>query len=66
MKEKVQERINQMQTMATIAPKRYVAQRSEVIRSNDSLSKAIRNVKEAEVFLADLKAVVNMAKFKKA
>lgn len=64
MKEKVQERINQVRHLATSPAKAYVANDVSSFRVNDSLSKSIRNSREANIFLAELDAVVKIAKTK--
>jgi hypothetical protein len=65
MKEKVQDRINKMRQLATSPGKGHEAKNTEPYRSNDSLSKSIRNSKEATIFLEELKAAVRVASLKK-
>ncbi len=65
MKEKIQERINQVRLLATTPTKGYVAKDAGSFRANDSLSKSIRNSKEANIFLAELDAAIKVAQTKK-
>jgi hypothetical protein len=65
MKEKVQDRINKMRQLATSPGKGHGVKNAEPYRSNDSLSKSIRNSKEAAIFLEELKAAVRIASLKK-
>ena len=66
MKEKIQQRINQVRRLATTSTKGlHTVKAADSIRTNDSLSKSIRNSKEANIFLAELDAAIKVAKTKK-
>ncbi len=65
MKEKVQERINRVRQLATSSTIGHESKRHESNRTNDSLSKSIRNSKEADIFLEELNAAVRVARLKK-
>lgn len=65
MKEKIQQRINQVRHLATSPTKGHAVKDDDSFRANDSLSKSIRNSKEASVFLAELDAAVKVARAKK-
>jgi hypothetical protein len=65
MKEKIQERINQVRHLATTPTKGHVVKGADSFRANDSLSKSIRNSKEANIFLAELDAAIKVARTKK-
>ncbi len=65
MKEKIQQRINQVRHLATASVKGHAVKSVESLRANDSLSKSIRNSTEASIFLAELDAAVKVAKTKK-
>lgn len=62
MKEKIQENINQIKKLATSSCNQNASKATESIRTNDSLSKAVRNSKEADIFLAELDAAFKVAK----
>lgn len=62
MKEKVQERINQVRKIATNTPSKKRENIPVSVRANDSLSKSIRNSKEAGIFLTELNAAIIVAK----
>jgi fatty acid/phospholipid biosynthesis enzyme len=66
MKEKIQQRINQVRRLATTSTKElHIVKAVDSIRTNDSLSKSIRNSKEANIFLAELDAAIKVAQTKK-
>ena len=65
MKEKIQERINHVRHLATTPTKGNVVKTADSFRTSDSLSKSIRNSKEADVFLAELDAAIKVARTKK-
>jgi hypothetical protein len=65
MKEKVQERINQMRELATKPVKTVKKKTNSNVTATDSLSKAIRNSKEAKVFLTELNAAISISQFEK-
>ncbi len=65
MKEKVQQRINQVRNLATTPTKGYAVKGAGSFPANDSLSKSIRNSKEANIFLAELDAAIEIARTKK-
>jgi hypothetical protein len=58
MKEKVQNKINRVRELAKGSVKATTEQGRRTSRPNDSLSKAIRNAKEANIFLAELDAAI--------
>lgn len=63
MKEKIQNKINKLREFASASNKEKVDAKSDVVhRTNDNLSKSIRNAKEAELFYSELKSAVNLAK----
>lgn len=62
MNEKIQEKLNQMRRMAAMSKKTHTVKTSDERPIEDSLSKAIRNPKEAAIFLAELEAAVKIAK----
>jgi hypothetical protein len=64
MKEKIQERINQVRHLATTSSKGNVIRVADSTRTNDSLSKSIRNSSEANIFLAELDAAIRVAQTK--
>lgn len=63
MKEKIQDRINRVRQLA--AGKRSKNKTVESRRTNDSLSKSIRNSKEADIFLTELNTTITVARLKK-
>ena len=63
MKEKIQQRINQIRDLAKNHAKGHNTGTSP-FRVNDSLSKSIRNSKEANLFLAELDAAFKVAQTK--
>jgi hypothetical protein len=65
MKEKIQERINQVRHLATTPSKGNVIRVADSTRTNDSLSKSIRNSSEANIFLAELDSAIRIAQTKK-
>lgn len=65
MKEKIQQRINQLRDLATTPAKGNVVKSSDSFRASDSLSKSIRNPQEATIFLAELDAAFKAARQKK-
>lgn len=65
MKQKIQERINQVKFLATSPAKKATAKVARSFHANDSLSKAIRNSKEAAIFLEELNAAIKVAKIQK-
>ena len=64
MKQKLQKRINQVRQMAKTPTRGNGLKPADSICGNDSLSKSIRNSKEANVFLAELEAAIRMAQKK--
>ena len=65
MKESIQHKIDLIMQLAKTSVKGSAMKDVEAFRaSNDSLSKSIRNEKEANVFLAELNAVVENARRK--
>jgi hypothetical protein len=65
MKEKIQERINQVRHLAKTPTKGQAVRTNDSFRANDSLSKSIRNSTEANIFLAELDAAIKIAQTKK-
>ena len=65
MKEKIQQRINQVKHLAASQAIGQSVKSAGSIRANDSLSNSIRNSKEADIFLAELDAAVKVALAKK-
>jgi hypothetical protein len=65
MKEEIQQRINQVRNLATTPAKGDTVKSAESFRANDSLSKSIRNSKEANIFLAELDAAIKVARTRK-
>lgn len=61
MKESVQNKINQMLQLAKNRPTIEQTKNKAFHRTDDSLSKAIRNPREAKIFLAELEAVIKAA-----
>jgi hypothetical protein len=64
MEEKIQERINQMRELATKPVKTVKKKTNRTLTVNDSLSKAIRNPKEANIFLTELNAAITISRIK--
>lgn len=62
MNEKVQNKINEIMEMAKLSSKKTRTTNTNSPRTQDSLTKAIRNQQEASVFLAELNAVISMSK----
>lgn len=62
MNEKVQDKINQVQKLAKSSVEASSIKSNGASRSDDSLSKAIRNSQEAAVFLAELNAAITISK----
>jgi hypothetical protein len=50
MKEKIQQRINQVKLLAITPTKGHAIRTTDSFRANDSLSKSIRNSTEANIF----------------
>ena len=65
MKEKIQQRINLVRHLATTPKKGYAVKGVDSFRSDDSLSKSIRNTKEANIFLAEMDAAIKVARTNK-
>ncbi len=65
MKEKIQQRINQVRQLATTPAKGNAIKAADSVLANDSLSKSIRNFKEADIFLAELDTAIKVARKKK-
>ncbi len=62
MDEKLKNKIEQIQEMAKKSGKAGAVPQRPFLRSNDSLSQAIRNEKEAAEFIAELNAIVALAR----
>jgi len=61
MKEKIQAKINHYHKLAKGHVKVSSKENVETFRSKDSLSNAVRNKKEADIFIAELNAAVEIA-----
>jgi hypothetical protein len=64
MKANVQDKINSIKKLAQKAVKANYGQKKDVNSSTDSLSQAIRNEKEATIFLAELESAIKIAQKK--
>ena len=62
MKQSIQDKINEIKKLAQASSAAYsVKERKNPMAAQDSLVKAIRNQKEADIFLAELEAVIKKA-----
>ena len=61
MNERVLNKINHFRQLATSPAKIGAEKIIDTFRSNDSLSKAIRNPQEAAIFLIELDAIIKSA-----
>lgn len=64
MKVNVQDKINSFKKLAQKSVKANNNQKKGFYGSNDSLSQAIRNEKEANIFLAELETAIKIAQKK--
>ena len=60
MKDRIQERINQIKNLANSSDVKK-ASNAGFLQTEDSLSKLVRNPKEADMFLAELKTAFQVA-----
>lgn len=66
MKEHIQSKINQMHSLAKSPIKGNAVSVTHTAQNEDSLSKAIRNKDEANLFIAELNAAIKVANQKKS
>jgi pantothenate synthetase len=62
VKEKIQNKINQIKELAIASKVKVEVKEESVHRNNDNLSKSIRNDKEAKLFYSELKSAISLAK----
>jgi hypothetical protein len=63
VKELIQNKINKIREIALASDEEKDNVKSSVLyRTNDNLSKSIRNAKEAELFYSELKSAISLAK----
>lgn len=61
MKESIQQKIDQIMQMAKNGPKPLPRKAPEGPRPQNGLSSVIRNQREADIFMAELKAIIHLA-----
>lgn len=62
MKKSIQDKINDVKKLAQASSVDYpIKEKKSAVHAQDSLSKAITNKKDADLFLAELEAVIKMA-----
>jgi len=62
VKKSIQDKINDIKKLAQASSADYpIKEKKSSTRAQDSLSKAIRNKKDADIFLAELEAAIKMA-----
>lgn len=60
MEKSIQDKINQIKNLAN-KPKIYAVNPKKEAQEEDSLTKSIRNTKEANMFLSELKFAIDLA-----